>query len=557
MHQICDYRLTVFSLCVKSGLMLEITLQRAGKRLIKEPIGSAPLTIGRASSNTLRLLDPEISRNHCRIEWRDNTLFAVDLSRNGMLINGDLKKEAEINAGDRISIGPWTLLVDTTIDAVPVKTLASAPHATRILSYDPAHKSLTTERIDFIVHSPDQAPMKKRLAKTEVTIGHHASCDVAVADPYVSRRHCRLELKGRQIRLIDLASTNGVFVGDTRITQISMQPHGSFRIGRSIVNYRLVTETESIEPSKSPRLGNMLGSSKSMREIFGIISRIARSDSAVLITGESGTGKELAALEIHRLSNRKDRPFIAVNCGSIPTTIIESQLFGHERGAFTGAVERAIGFFEQAKGGTLFLDEIGEMPPELQTRLLRVLESKTVRRLGGQEEFPVDFRLVCATNRNLARLAGEGKFREDLLFRIFVVPIEIPPLRERPEDIPSLARHYLSELAACGRSPSFTDAAIESLCKHMWPGNARELRNTIERTLLLCDNDVIEESDINFATLGTRQKDSGSLKGQERSFLIDTLTECKGNLSHTARKLGIARTTLQAKIRKYKIEILK
>ncbi|MFH1829806.1 MAG: sigma 54-interacting transcriptional regulator [Pseudomonadota bacterium] len=524
---------------------------------MKEPIGSDPLTIGRAAGNTLRLLDPEISRKHCRIEWRDGNLYATDLSKNGMLINGDLKKEAEINAGDRISIGPWTLLIDTTIDAVPIKTLASTPHLTRVISYDPSHKCLTTERIEIIVNSPDQAPTKKCMTKSEITLGHHASCDVAVADPYVSRRHCRLEIKGREVRLIDLASTNGVFVGDTKINQVSMQPHGVFRIGRSVVNYRLVSETESIVPSKSSRLGNMLGASKSMREIFALISRIAPSDSTVVITGESGTGKELAAREIHRLSNRNKQPFVAVNCGAIPSTIIESQLFGHERGAFTGAVERATGFFEQARSGTLFLDEIGEMPLDLQTRLLRVLESKTVRRLGGQEEIPVDFRLVCATNKNLGRMARQKTFREDLLFRIFVIPIEISPLRERPEDIPALAKHFVSEFAPKGRSLSLTDAALTALSDHKWAGNARELRNTIERTLLLCDHDVIEATDLNFATLGTQQDDNGSLKDQERAHLIEALRECKGNLSRASRKLGIARTTLSTKMRKHKIQVPK
>jgi len=539
--------------------MLEITLQRAGKRLMKEPIGSSPVTIGRSAENTLRLLDPDISRNHCRIEWRDGALCATDLSTNGMLVNGELVKDAEIAAGDRISIGPWTLTIDSKIDAVPMKTLVSEPHSTRVLAYDPVRRKLATQRMEVIVNSPEQSTLRKRLAKTEITIGHHGSCDVAVADPYVSRRHCKLTVHDGRIRLIDLASTNGVFVGDTRVNQVSMDSHGAFRIGRSTVHYRLITETEEVRPSKETRLGEMVGVSRQMREIFDLITRVATTDAAVVVSGESGTGKELVARELHRLSNRKERPFIAVNCGSIPATIIESQLFGHERGAFTGAVERASGYFEQARGGTLFLDEIGEMELALQTRLLRVLETKAVRRVGGQEDIPVDFRLVCATNKNLSRMVREGRFREDLLFRILVIPIELPPLRERPEDTLVLARNFLAEIASEGRSPSLTDAALEAIAAHGWPGNVRELKNTIERTLIMCDHDIIEARDIRFAPVGQTSAGSNSdgLKEMERAHLEDALKGCGGNITLAAKKLGIARTTLQSKIKRYGIEVAK
>lgn len=539
--------------------MLEITLQRAGKRLMKEPIGSDPVTIGRSAENTLRLLDPDISRNHCRIEWKEGTLRATDLSTNGMLINGELVKDAEITAGDRISIGPWTLSIDSRIDAVPMKTLVSEPYATRVLAYDPVRRKLATQRMEVIVNSPEQSSLRKRLARTEITIGHHGSCDIAVADPYVSRRHCKLVVTDGRVRLIDLASTNGVFVGETRVSQVSMDSHGAFRIGRSTVHYRLVTETEEVRPTKETRLGEMIGVSKQMRGIFGLISRVAATDAAVLISGDSGTGKELVARELHRLSGRKDKPFIAVNCGSIPGTIIESQLFGHERGAFTGAVERASGYFEQSRGGTLFLDEIGEMPLELQTRLLRVLETRAIRRIGGQEEIAVDFRLLCATNRNLTRMVQEGRFREDLLFRIFVVPIELPPLRERPEDTLALARNYVAELATEGRSPCFTDAALEAITGHDWPGNVRELKNTIERTLIMSDHDIVEACDIKFASIGQSPSggDGNGLKDKERAHLEDALGECGGNITLAAKKLGIARTTLQAKIKRYAIDVPK
>jgi two-component system, NtrC family, response regulator HydG len=548
-------RLTLFLSRVYSERMLELTLQRSGRRLLREPIGGTPLTIGRAHDNSLRLLDPDISRYHCRIEWRNDALYCIDTSTNGTLVNGEQRAEMRIDAGDRITVGPWTLVVEASADAVSVRTLASAPHATRVIAYDAKRRRFTTDRIELAVHSPDQAPMQKHVARGEVLIGHHAACDVAVADPYVSRRHCKLAVEGGQLKLIDLGSTNGVFVGNARITQVSMPPQGAFRIGHSLVEYRLVSATEDLSPSRATQLGKLVGQSKAMRELFALIDRVAPSDATVLITGESGTGKEVAARELHRLSERQRGPFIAVNCGAIPASLIESHLFGHERGAFTGAVDRLPGLIEQAKGGTLFLDEIGEMPLELQTRLLRVLEERRVRRVGGQEEIAIDFRLIAATNRDLQRMVREGRFREDLFFRLHVVPMAIPPLRERRQDIGLLAAHLLAEMAPPDRHPTFTDAALTALAKQPWPGNARELKHAIERSLLLAGKDVLDVDDLQLTRVETRTDGCGPLREQERSFLQDALRKCKGNLSHTAQKLGIARTTLQAKVKRYGIKI--
>ncbi|MBN1282787.1 MAG: sigma 54-interacting transcriptional regulator [Proteobacteria bacterium] len=534
--------------------MLEIALHRAGRMLLREPIGTEPITVGRASENTIRLMDPDISREHCRIEWRDGALIVKDLSTNGMLVNGERVSQAQVDAGDRIAVGPWNLVIEATVDAIPVRTLAAEPHATRVLAFDPASKKLTTQRVDMVVRTPDQAPLKKRVSKSEILIGHHASCDVAVADPYVSRRHCKLVIDGERVKLIDLASTNGVFVGETRVAQAAMERHGSFRVGRSEVHYRLSSESEELAPSESDRLGEMVGRSRAMREVFALIRRVAPSDAPVLITGESGTGKELAARELHRLSLRRQGPFVAINCGALPAGIIEAQLFGHEKGAFTGAVERMPGLIEQAKGGTLFLDEIGEMDAALQTRLLRVLEDKKVRRIGAQAEIDADFRLVAATNRDLRRMAKDGRFREDLLYRIYVVPIEIPSLRERPDDIEHLASHFLARLAKDGRAPALSAGAMKAVRGHPWPGNARELRNAMERTLLLSIRDVIEPRDLFLSFIGTKGGQPGGLREQERSHLIEVIAECKGNISRSARRLGIARTSLQAKIRRFKIE---
>ncbi|MFH0799541.1 MAG: sigma 54-interacting transcriptional regulator [Pseudomonadota bacterium] len=533
--------------------MLELALQRGRTVLTRHTVGDAPITIGRGSDNILRLVDPEISRHHCRIERKGEVLRVTDLSTNGTLVNGKAFRDATIRDGDRLSIGPWTIMVEESAGALYPNTVASPAGATRIVSFDAQEKLLTTESIELTINSPGQSQIKKIFSSGEVTIGQNASSGIFVSDPYVSRRHCRIESIGSAARLVDLGSTNGTYVNGVRIGETLLGPAGNFCIGRTTVLFRIIESSEKLAESKSEKLGSMIGPSKAMRGVFALIERVGPTGATVCITGESGTGKELAARELHDGSPRRRGPFVAVNCGAVPASIIESQLFGHERGAFTGAVERMAGLIEQARGGTLFLDEIGEMPLDMQTRLLRVLETKTLRRVGGQDEIPVDVRLVCATNRDLKRLVEEGRFREDLFFRIFVVPLHLPPLRERPEDIGALIAHLIPQLSAQGKHPVFTDGAIEKLSAHTWPGNVRELKNTLERTLLLSEGNVIDADELKIEKVKTSATESGHLKDRERGVIAAAISECNGNLSNACRRLGIARTTLQKKIKKYGI----
>lgn len=238
---------------------------------------------------------------------------------------------------------------------------------------------------------------------------------------------------------------------------------------------------------------NIIGKSSRMLEIFGIIQRIEKISSTVLLTGESGTGKELIARAIHFASLRKNRPFVSVNCGALPEALLESELFGHERGAFTGAVRDKKGLFAEAAGGTLFLDEISEMSPAMQVKLLRAIQEKVIRKVGGNDETAVDVRIIAATNRDLSAMVAEGKFREDLFYRINVIPITLPPLRSRPEDIPLLAEHFLKKICAGQKIPekNFSAEAMRQLEGYSWPGNVRELENTLERTVALEPDPVI------------------------------------------------------------------
>lgn len=310
--------------------------------------------------------------------------------------------------------------------------------------------------------------------------------------------------------------------------------------------------------------GELVGNSEPMGRIYALIEQVAPSSASVLITGESGTGKELVARTIHALSLRKSAPFVAINCSAIPETLMESELFGHEKGAFTGAASRRQGCFELANSGTLLLDEIGEMPTLLQAKLLRVLEERTVRRLGSTQEIPVDVRLLAATNKDPHESVRSGGFREDLLYRLNVITIDMPPLRERADDIPLLAQHLVIQLAERhNRPPRFlTPGALEVLRVHDWPGNVRELRNAIERAVIICSGEEIDRHHLAPYPADQRAKvrseDTVSLpvgtplEEVERQMIMRTLHKTDNNKTRAAELLGISLKTLHNKLRLYR-----
>jgi DNA-binding NtrC family response regulator len=320
------------------------------------------------------------------------------------------------------------------------------------------------------------------------------------------------------------------------------------------------------ELMRSGKLERLVGRAPSMHELYQLLDQIAPTEATVLITGESGTGKEVIARTIHRLSPRSPRPFVPVNVAAIPETLLESEIFGHEKGAFTGATGSRAGCFEQADGGTLFLDEIGEMPLDLQTKLLRVLEDHRVRRLGGQREVEVNVRVIAATNADVARLLEEGRFRKDLYFRLNVFTLDIPPLRERREDIPLLAEHFLEEHRSENRTKitGFSREALALLERQPWPGNVRELKNAIHRAAILCPEGEIQPQHLPMALHGGRVpgQDRGSpgnvtlpvgtsVAEAERALIEETLRTCRGNKSKAARILGISLKTLYTRLKKY------
>ncbi|MBW2307215.1 MAG: sigma-54-dependent Fis family transcriptional regulator [Deltaproteobacteria bacterium] len=311
-------------------------------------------------------------------------------------------------------------------------------------------------------------------------------------------------------------------------------------------------------------LGRLIGRSPSMKQVFETLALVAPTDATVLITGESGTGKELVAGAIHHNSPRSSRHFITVNCAAITETLLESELFGHERGAFTGAVGRRDGRFLQADGGTVFLDEIGEMAPAMQAKLLRVLQDGEIQRVGSDEILRVDVRTIAATNRDLAQDVQAGRFREDLYYRLNVVNIHIPPLRDRREDIPLLARHFLDDYARKNRRTvkGFTPRAVDLMSRYSWPGNVRELENAVERGVILMRGEYFTHEDLPLALkelLPREEKDFSfppgtSIRRMEKELVLQTLEATGGNKSEAARRLGITRRTLFLKLKEYASE---
>jgi len=307
---------------------------------------------------------------------------------------------------------------------------------------------------------------------------------------------------------------------------------------------------------------DVVGASPAWRETIDTAHRAAGSDATVLLLGESGTGKEVLAHEIHRASPRSGKPFVAVNCSAIPEGLLESELFGHEKGAFTGAVRQKRGRFELADGGTVFLDEIGDMSEGLQSKLLRFLQDRTFQRVGGSKSITVDVRVVAATNRNLDEAIREGRFREDLYFRLNVVTITVPPLRERLDDVPPLAEHFLKAHAPKGGKPKrMSPKAMRTVMAYDWPGNVRELENAVQRSVVLSRGETIFPEHLPARVRaaggdGTEGTSSGrTMREVERDAIVRTLRETDGNRTHAAKILGISRRTLQNKIREYDIDL--
>ncbi|MBX3226687.1 MAG: sigma 54-dependent Fis family transcriptional regulator [Labilithrix sp.] len=415
-------------------------------------------------------------------------------------------------------------------------------------------QSATVSRVRSVTVHVTKGPDAGRSVTIEqpsFVIGVGEAADFRLTDPGVSREHIRLTLQLHGVRVKDPGSKNGTFLGGARIHEVTLTSDTAITIGGTTLGISVSHESMDLQLSANDRFGDAIGSSAIMRHLFNILEKVAGSDLTILLEGESGVGKDVLARAIHGKSARKDGPFAVADCSAIPENLIESELFGHERGAFTGADQARKGVFEEANGGTLFLDEIGELPLDMQPKLLRALEAREVRPVGGRAPRPIDVRVIAATNRRLAESARTGEFRSDLFYRLAVVKVTVPPLRERAEDILPIARAMFRALKHDPLAEIPADFAA-MLKAYSWPGNVRELRNVMERHAALGEKEglfdhakaVEMSADDELAMLPYHEARKLVVDRFEEQYVPRLLKRAENNLSRAADLANIARPSL-------------
>ncbi len=545
--------------------MPELILYQRGEPLLTFPVRSATTQIGRSPECDITLAGETISRIQCTLYEYEGSYLLKNVGKATCLINGKPCETLSLKNGDRISLEGWEIVFmeggapEWSNDETYVSKTGG--DGTKMI-----HSSLTegmfhAEKIVLSVRESQKEPRTFALTQEVTTIGKNPNCDLVLSDPLCSDTHCKLIIKGNGIVLFDLHSTNGTTINGVRVREADLEEGSKITLGKTEITVTLESEDHKIEPMDADSFGPIIGKSKKMRELYDLIQQVAPTDATVCILGETGSGKELVARSLHDLSPRHLKSWVALNCGAISRELIESELFGHEKGAFTGAHQQRAGAFEQANGGTLFLDEVGELPLELQPALLRVLETGRLRRVGGNQEISVNVRVVCATHRNLAYSVTQGKFREDLFFRLYVFPIYLPALRERREDILLIANHFLKIMSPHGKTFSLSVEAARYLEAQEWRGNVRELKNIIQRAVVLTRGGEIKLEQVQLPrsntstepTLTLNLSETSNLEKIEKEMILRELRANDGNRKATAKALGIAKSTLYEKLKLYQI----
>ncbi len=452
----------------------------------------------------------------------------------------------------------------------PPETAPRADEVARTIAYGPSKSTAQTLAVRGfrleVVEGPGVGASFES-SGDRAGVGAHPSNDLVLDDETVSRFHCEIAIGTDGARVRDLGSMNGTVVDGVSVRDAMLRNESLVRLGASVVRFGFRAAPAKIALSTSTRFGSLFGHSAAMRAVFALLERAAQSNATVLLEGETGTGKGQAAASLHRASARASRPFVTLDCSAIPPNLIESELFGHEKGAFTTALRDRAGVFEAAAGGTVFLDEIGELPIDVQPKLLRVLEERHVRRVGSNDQRPIDVRVVAATNRNLRAEVNVGRFRSDLFFRLAILRIPMPSLRRRPEDIVPLVETLLESLGATSEESASlrTDAFLAQLTAASWPGNVRELRNCLERCLVfrearLDDDDAPEPSSTSAPgfTIDPTQPYAAardhSLAQFERAYVEALLAHHAGKVTAAARGAGINRVYLYKLMRRHGVK---
>ena len=528
----------------------EVVIYRRNEELFPFPLRSARTTvIGRHPDCDLQLPDPEVSRRQCSLQRVDGQWVLTDLSGRGTDVGGVLVKTVVLKDGIDIGFGKLRAVFNATSTAryEEVATFRRPAHVTATLPLDPSLPSRPAP--STLVIGGASGERRVNLTADPIWIGTGPEADVRVEDPGVSARHCQLTPAPGGTHVLDSGSKNGTFYSGARLIDLVVPYGAPIHIGST----ELRVDRDNSEDDE--RFGSIVGNDPLMLEVQRVIDRAAPTDCSVLIMGESGTGKELVAGAIHAASRRSAGPFVVVHCGALSANLVESELFGHEKGAFTGADREHKGAFEQADGGTIFLDELGEMSLELQVKLLRVLQDGKQKRVGGSEERELSVRVIAATNVHLPTAVRKGLFREDLFFRLAVVPLLLPPLRARKSDLRKLIEHFRVRHGDAREAATFTEAAMKKLLEHHWPGNVRELSNIISRSIILKRGFAVEAEDIRFdADLfavgpdaapdmsGTLQWEGKTLDQLESEIIGLAFDRCGGKIKVICRMLDVSRT---------------
>jgi DNA-binding NtrC family response regulator len=529
--------------------MQELVFFRLGVQLLRLGLGRPRTVLGSGESSDVVLPDPDLSGQHVAFLCNGTRCFLEDLSGKGLLVAGQVMTRGELLDGMDIALGQWRALfrergssesgVGRSTDVQSQEDLEDseeglAPTQVRV-------KQGTTE----FLHE---------LSSESLTLGTDPANGLVIRDRFISSRHLQVTRCETGFHVRDLGSTNGTFLGNARIFEAEFPLNTVLRVGETELHFESAAQARQQTPWHG-----IIGSDPAVRHLLELISQVAPSTATVTILGESGTGKELVARALHDGSPRAQQPFIPVNCAAISKELIESELFGHEKGAFTGADTQRKGAFAEAHGGTLFLDEIGELPLELQAKLLRALESGEIKPVGASRPVRMDVRVVAATHRDLLAQAGEGRFREDLYYRLGVVLLTLPPLRRRPTDIRLLAEHFLRLHAPRDLPVRFTPAALDKLQQHSWPGNVRELRNAVLGALLFRKALKIDAGELSLQQanrppragaeeLSLELPEGVSLEQMmqrvERHLVENTLRRHHHNKNRAAQQLGLSRATL-------------
>jgi two-component system response regulator AtoC len=548
------------------GLTLPYTVQAAARTYLVIQVADADpptarvidlaedaeVTIGRSRSATIAIDHERISRTHARFRRRGERLEVEDLdSRNGTLVNGTLVRGVtKLVAGDVVVVGPATILVGTTTPLRGVRVVVDADAFDGRLRAE-LDRCARYRRVVALGlwRCDDDAQVDAAAARLRGMdlVGDLGGGYYGVIVPEVDREVATkmiADVTAGQPALAVAAVVDAPTHGRTADELIAAARAAARRGGRAAT---------PAAPVDGP-----IVLSTAMKALYELVHRVADAAVTVLVLGETGAGKEHVAQAIHRASRRRAQPLVTINCAAVSETLLESEMFGHERGAFTGADRRRVGYFEAAAGGTLFLDEIGEMPASLQAKLLRVLERRAVTRVGGTDEIPVDVRIIAATHRDLPAEVAAGRFREDLYFRVSGFSVVVPALRDRREEIVPIAERFVREFAADhGRvGLQLGETARAALLAYDWPGNVRELRNTIERAVIMCDGARLDELDLP-GRIAAQVAASGrngvrdQVADLERSALVSALAEERGNQTRAARRLGLSRRALIYKMEKY------